>query len=375
MVGGNIVTKDLISEFSNERNSFYFNDIDNDLKHVGFFSLRTAIESYLSTYKAMKNELVIEKIYAIKKANLDTIRHSHDYCVLCFKTIIHFQHCFELFIKQILEDEHPLLVVRANTKPVIFHKLLKKDKISEEEYESLFSVEFSDALNTINELIKNKRLDDSYTFIREHSNILKSLNGFRNRMWHKGMFLLRYHALDEFICRYILPLLSLFLELPIFTGYEKVWKYQTGNELNLDIITELINEFDELKGKSDLSKVALLKEIGRIQYSDYYLRNNDEVELRLAIEEGYINDIKQCPVCNEKTLLNCNKIDYDFDEIYGHGGYTLLRIPIAYESHVSCITCAFEVNKFVENLNSYGLRWENFWIGEREHTHLKNVDF
>lgn len=36
-LGGNIMTKDLISEFSEERNSFYFNDIDNDLKNVGFF--------------------------------------------------------------------------------------------------------------------------------------------------------------------------------------------------------------------------------------------------------------------------------------------------------------------------------------------------
>ena len=32
-----------------------------------------------------------------------------------------------------------------------------------------------------------------------------------------------------------------------------------------------------------------------------------------------------------------------------------------YESDVKCINCTFQLNKYVENLKSYGYSFEDFW--------------
>lgn len=40
----NLLSKNAL--FSDDKNSFYFNDKDIDLKNVGFFSLKTALESF-----------------------------------------------------------------------------------------------------------------------------------------------------------------------------------------------------------------------------------------------------------------------------------------------------------------------------------------
>ena len=145
------------------------------------------------------------------------------------------------------------------------HKLLNNEEITESEYNQSYSIEFSDAIDTIYALHENNRIsEESCKIISENKEILNALNNFRNRIWHKGKFVLKYHSLDEFICKYILPLVIEISNLEEYKCFKHEWQFKEKNELGINVLDKLIKEF-----KTDLvdyTKIALLKEIGRVSY-------------------------------------------------------------------------------------------------------------
>ncbi len=352
--GGNEL--DLITHYSSQQRSQNFETQGVDFKSTAFYSLKLALKGYFSSYQSMITQL--------EKSDLGTedIIHSEGYYESFLETIVHFQHFFELIIKDILEKDSPLLVVKANTQPNLLHKLIKGEEIQESEYNKLFSVEFSEALKTLIELLKKGRITNTdYKIFQSNKDVLTALNSFRNRIWHRGRFALKYHALDEFMGKHILPFMLEIVKLKEYEKYENVWKNRTSNKLGINVINEIIDEFKKVD--PDFTKVALLKEIGRVEISTpdlYHIKFHRKSDLP-ALTEIEMNrrtayEIFECPVCGNESLLNHYEYEAFLeelgDEMTPH--FSTFWAHEMKEDRVECFLCQFEVKKFVKNPEQYG---------------------
>lgn len=355
----------LTAEYCNEEKGMFYKNGTDNLKHIGFLSLKIALENYFSTYKSMKNYLIDCNRFGIRINKFDNLKYTNEYCKSCSETIIHFQHFFELILKDILEKESPLLSVKANTDNIIFHKLIKGEIIEDNEFDKMYSIEFSEALDRFFDLLNSERIKDKekYSSFKGKKEILKTLNVLRNRTWHKGMFLLKYNALDEFIGEYILPLVKSILSIIDYSNYTEIFMFEDNNYININIIDEIIEE--NKKNNIDSGKIAFLKEMGR---ASYFLKNRSEAffDYSSLINEqgscGFILNIKTCPVCGKETLLLRCDYESDIEELWGDtGNYQVGEVHYKYESDVSCVNCSFNLNKYVKNLDKYDFAFNDFW--------------
>ena len=182
-------------------------------------------------------------------------------------------------------------------------------------------------------------------------------------MWHRGMFLLRYDALDEFVGKYILPLVKEIIDIPEYEKYRDIVMFKNKNEMDIDIFAELLeaNKSDDINS----GKIAFLKEIGR---ASYILKGKDENTYDYSSiineqgEAGMVLEIQKCPVCGmESLLLRCD-FETDLEELCGDaGGYQCKEVVYRFESDIKCVNCSFQLNKFVGNLKDYGLHFNDFW--------------
>jgi hypothetical protein len=211
------------------------------LKESAYISLRIALKSYFKTYKAVENEL------DWKIVNTDNYKHDDNvyfhYCEYYSETIVHFQHFFELIIKQLLRHEHPLLAVDTGNKHIVLYDLIKEGKASDKDLNNLNSIEFRKALERICRLIKDKKLPNysNLKFIYTEQQTLIELNKLRNRALHRGTYILKYKSLDQFIGKYILPLVSEFLNLDEVQNKPFTWKY-TEPFCKIVVIEDIIVE-------------------------------------------------------------------------------------------------------------------------------------
>lgn len=212
----------------------------------------------------------------------------------------------------------------------MIHKILMRESIDEQELSNINLVEFSEALNTLYKLLENNRINDNkYNFLanKDTKKVLSLLNLFRNRIMHRGRFCLKYEALDEFICKYILSLVKKICSLDDYIDFEPEWIFNEKNALNIDILEELINEFS--KDIVNYSKVNLLKEIGRASYNCSI--NKDKEELLKKVENKFtlINDALKCLVCGYETLINYQNIEISMGELGDeeYGNLTVIEIP------------------------------------------------
>ena len=235
---------------------------DNNLD-LAFLSLRIALKAYFSTYHSIRN-----KFYP-NDTDLDKILEKKiRYCESCAETIVHFQHFFELIIKDILRRDHLLLASRVYSHPTILHKILHNQTISAEEEQKVYSVEFSDALQTLCTLIKSQQIQcvQDVQFIKDHKCTLVELNTLRNRVWHRGAFFLSYTKLDEFIGKFILPIIYATTQLSQYKEEGSLWKYK-HTECGIDPIDSIRLEY-QTNPTPCVGKIALLKEIGRAAYNN-----------------------------------------------------------------------------------------------------------
>lgn len=249
--------------FSKEHNSFKVDDTNSELKNVSMYSLKIALNSYFKTYLSMMDSFEFDNRFDERY-----IKYEKEYIEVYIETIVHFQHFFELIIKDILEKENILLSVRVTNEPVILHKLINNEPINQKEYEKIYSIEFSDALKSICKLLDAGRINkNKYSFIKDHKSTLEYINTLRNRIWHKGKFILTYRALDELVCRYILPIVKEVVSLEEYGNHEVVWSPKELVGININIIDEMILEMN--KKSYDLSKLSFLKEAGRACYDKW----------------------------------------------------------------------------------------------------------
>lgn len=139
-------------------NGFRLDMRGNVLADFAMLSLNIALKAFFSTYNNMKYG--IHYFDGATHPDQDTIDFNHplSYCRACAESIVHFQHFAELVCKEFLRKDHPLLAVDALSKHVIFHKLLKGERVTSEEHEGLKSIEFSEALERVSKLISEGRI-------------------------------------------------------------------------------------------------------------------------------------------------------------------------------------------------------------------------
>lgn len=188
------------------------------------------------------------------------------------------------------------------------------------------------------------------------------LNTLRNRIWHRGAFVLRYPALDRLVGGFILPFVKSVTNLPSYRGKEQFWKYKRLSS-GIDPIEEMIRvcKFEKL----DIGNVAFLKEMDRAAfecpyynnkfYSHYDSQIRKRMELAAAQErhDPSVADVTDCPVCGSKCLVVFDDIETEGEDPY-EGTY-----------QVECRVCSFTVNHHLKNPSEYGLNGiSDYWKTE-----------
>lgn len=364
----------------------------NDIKNDGFsfrdpegkevdvtapLSLKIALKAYFSTYRSIRH-----KISSFVDPENDVLKNSEDigflsyplsYYEACTEAIVHFQHFAELLIKSFLRKEHPLLADIAAHNVVILHKLLTNERLDAEEEKGIRSIEFGESIERLHKLINAKRLgqDGHLDFIKDAKSWLKTVNMLRNRLWHRGTFILHYTALDRLFGEYILPFIQVISNLPEYSNSLHWWKYQPLH-CNLDPIQDIVNVFKN--GKYNLKNVAILKELGRAAYEKplempemiYGHKRRVKELAKLEKEQRFgistIDAIKQCPVCGIDSLMLFYDTE-DYENYYGEGE-DIHEEPYKYIYEVKCTFCSFEMDWSLGLPSEYGFNLEDYWKAE-----------
>jgi len=270
---------------------------------LAFLSLRIAFKAFFSTYHS------IRKRFDPNDPDIDEIiKEDVCYYEACAETIVHFQHFFELIIKDILRRDHLLLSSRVSSHPTILYKLLHNQTLSDEENQKIKSVEFSDALETLCKLIKSRQIQcfQNVQFIKDNKCTLEALNTLRNRVWHRGSFFLYYTKLDEFIGKYILPIVDVTTRLSQYSTVCFLWKYK-HTECGIDPIESIRLEYQSNQSPN-IGKIAFFKEIGRAAYN---------------------NPLYDKKVLEQKRDERISKIEKEIQELVKRGELTPKRLLIS----------------------------------------------
>jgi len=341
------------------------------LKDVSLMSLRIALKSFFETYNTMNFSL---SMFKNQYAEIDkdmAFNHTLEYCELCTETILHFHHFFELTFKEILRKENELLVLNVIDKPVIFYNLAKGNAVTAEDLVGINTIEFDKTLDRLKELVKQQVFPDfaKYQFVVDKYEVLKKLNILRNRLWHRGAYILLYPALDIFIGNHILPLVVECFQANLFDADSNYfWKY-ADLACGVDPITEIITETKAEK-KYNLGKVAFLKELGRAAYKnplsiiDFGMSNELVIaRAKKAVEtEHYIyskSRITQCPVCEQNTLIVYEVLE---DEAVNTATGAQCTACITVEAECTC--CSFNIDNGLKNPSEYSLPIEDYWTAQ-----------
>ena len=331
---------------------------------LALVSLRVAMKSFFSTYAKLRGRISnIKTTSGITQEVIDS--HSLNYAEAYAETVVHFQHFAELACKSFLRNDHPLLSDVGSGKAGVLHSLLHNKKLNADEEKQVRSIEFSEALKRLKELIKSSKLKDhaSLQFIIAHFDTLSELNNLRNRVWHRGLYVLEYSALDEFVGRYVLPFVRDVVSHPFFAGKELIWKYAPPH-CGLDPIDELIRHFS-IEVYS-LEKVAYLKEIGRSAYDDklpklanhkkpfpftFLLYNSERKRAERIAESEAKRDYHEvciCPTCGANSLIIHEETDSEFDD--EGAPFNWYRFTYA----AKCEFCGLSLDDEIGNANDHG---------------------
>ncbi len=333
-------------------------------------SLRVAMKSYFSTYKAVRYTQALSYDSKMKPAAVvDQDLMPMAYVVSYFETIIHFQHFFELFCKGILAIEHPLLAHRVPEKPKLLLKVLKNEALTAEELNNVSMVEMSQALKVLRVVLKDERSNTfhQYGFLSKPIDDLETLNGLRNRILHGGKHVLSYAELDDLIVHKILPLIAKIEKLPIFRLNSRLWRYKPLH-CNIDPISELVE-----RANNSWEKIALLKELGRAAYenpmrptvepespsrlmSSNTFQNRQFSKIAKAKAEAYVethnSPYTTCPVCGNDTM----NVFYDNNEICDPQKPDEIIGFESYPYSTECQCCSLELSPEIWAKSTHGYK-------------------
>jgi hypothetical protein len=235
---------------------------------------------------------------------------------------------------------------------------------------------FREAADQLFELVEKKQISNHkrLRFIFDAKLFLDKLNFLRNRLLHRGTYILRYKALDSLVGEHIFPFVQNALKLDIYSDSKLEWRYQKLN-CEVDPMEKIAKEAKT--GNYNIHRIALLKELGRAAYENpvkygplrkqkYGIRVIDGVEQdakALAKAEKGKSDaveVKVCPVCGVKALVvyGTTRAENVSDEYTGQEH--ILREEF-YTYAVRCLCCSFEIENELKAAAFSGLRIKNYW--------------
>ncbi|WP_368165905.1 hypothetical protein [Aeromonas sp. R9-1] len=333
-------------------------DTDHSDLELAYISLKIALKAYTSTYKELQYEFA--PLINTPTVDYSKISAKNTYQILYTETIIHFQHFFELVLKSFLRNEHPLLSDRIqDDQATLLFKILKGQKVTPKEDTQLLSIEFGETINRVIKLGCEIEEIKELALSPVDFDTLRELNSLRNRIWHRGLFILNYNSLDILICKFVLPLLKKILSKKVFTENESKWKYS-----QLACSLKPLEELFEMSNSEsiDIGKIAMLKEFCRAAYNNPLDMNNIEDDYNFkcdnyTIMERYaafaktnanddFGDVTDCPVCGAFTLVHYKDCDFDLEDE---------SEIICYTTRVACSCCDFTLIRGFKNPREYGL--------------------
>ena len=369
----------LMKQLENE--GFLIGDINQNNLLIAFISLRKAFQSWFSSYSCFKWNFRIADVShqlsipsdisdpAQYDRKIRIHNHTFEYFECYSETILHFHHFIELVLKELLRQKHELFASNGSNNPLIYYQLLVGEKININDLKELKSIEFSETLRRLICLIDNQKLDlQTYNFLKKNKIVLDKLNNFRNRLVHKGTFVLPYAKFDEYIGKYLLQIIINITNLSICRNMEYLWKYQSPLHCGLDPLDQLENEF--INDQLNYKKIAYLKELGKAAYQNPYQKYGLPVDkgerdrahsfslFEFNNEKNNIQDILSCPVCGVKSLIRFFELENENPDPENLGKMWLETI------YVKCLYCSFEVTKSLSNASELNLSIPDYWIQE-----------
>lgn len=335
------------------KDGYYLNDVsDGNVKSLAGFSLSNAMRAYFRTSVDLEYLKNAESINQLMNQESKDKHHSGSYATDASDAITHYHHFLELYLKDILEQEHRLMAYDASKKPGILYKLVKGELVSDDEIESLKMIEFSEAIERIAVLLRENKLNQKYAFLKDYIEVMKKVNTLRNRITHRGAFILRSQALDELFGVYLIPLAMKILPISDFSTVLK-WNFNLCNK-NIDPYGTIVNEYQQTC--PNYVNVHLMKLIGNAAYNNeinpnlekilhqFYDEKREKAEKMAGAEENYLQSERtKCPVCGCKTLVSVRDDYEETNENDNTIGYQ------RYVESVHCHQCGFELRSWLLN--------------------------
>ncbi len=347
------------------KDGYFLNDVsDGYVKSLAGFSLSNAMRAYFRTSVDLDYLRNAESINQSMTQESKDKHHSGTYATDACDAISHYHHFLELYLKDILVQEHKLLVYDASRKPSILYKLVKGEIVGDNEIESLKMIEFSEAIDRITVLLRENRLDQKYAFLAGYIDVMKKVNTLRNRITHRGAFILRSQALDELFGVYLIPLAMRIVPISDFSTVLK-WNFNLFNN-NINPYGAIVNEYKQTC--PNMLNVHLMKLIGNAAYNNeinasldnilhYFNKEKREKAEKMAIaEERYLLGGRAiCPVCGCETLVGVTDAFEKTDE----NGNTIDYQQ--YVESVHCHQCGFELKSWLLNkIRSGAVQFNHF---------------
>lgn len=369
----------MTSQRFNHEDGFRLDPSNHHISNFALISLRKALFSYFSTYQSLKYDLkLITNLANYSPFSDEQMNYTYtrvEYLETYTETVLHFHHFIELVCKEIMKSKHPLLVVNAQKKHELFYQLIKNpDLVSNNQIDNLNTLDFLTMIDRMNVLISNGWLESKYSFIKEYSQIIWSLNKYRNEITHKGVFVLKYLSLDIFIGKYILPLVKEIINLSECNQYEYILNARNINS-SIRPVDEIINECKNKDSGFNFEKIAVLKEIGRSSFlnpltnmqgvDEFEWSRKDKIRRAIQIAEhelessiadaSLVEGVNKCPVCGVKSLITYEE-HYESGEMedgtYERGSYNY---------NIKCHCCSFELHHAVGNSTEHGLPLNDYF--------------
>jgi hypothetical protein len=332
------------------KDGFYVSEATNNRGNIADYSLLGSLRSFFSTSEDLDWYLSQQDWKSIHDDSKEILvgSYARDAC----NAITQFQHFFELFLKDILLEQNKLLVYDASQKPDLLLKLIDGERISNTELEKMHLIECRETILRIKAMCKANKLASQYLFIANYFDLFEKLNVLRNRIAHRGAFIINPSALNEIFGRYVFPFIN---ELEGINGYENIksWAFNLKTqELNpFEAITkEYLNE------GVDENKIHLFKLIGAAAYSNkidfdldqHFSIINDEIRDQakssaITLAEQNMTDVVDCPVCGCKSFVR------EMDCYVGEDEFGNEAISEPYVFRISCGQCGFHINNWLMN--------------------------
>lgn len=347
------------------KDGYYLNDVsDGNVKSLAGFSLSNAMRAYFRTAADLDYLRNAESINPSMLQDDKDKYHSGAYATDACVAITQYHHFLELYLKDILIQEHKLLAFDASKKPSILYKLVKGEDVGDDEIESLKMIEFGDAIDRIKDLLHDNKLNQKYAFLASYIDVMKKVNTLRNRITHRGAFILRSQALDEVFGLYLIPLAMKIVPISDFSTILK-WNFNLCNE-NIDPYASIVNEYKQ--ACPNMINVHLMKLIGNAAYNNeinpdldgilcqFNKEKREKAEKMAGAEEHYLQGNRtKCPVCGCETLVS---VKDDYEETDDNDN------TISYQQFVEsvhCHQCGFELRSWLLNKIRMGSIQFNFF--------------